>query len=574
MPPAATIHDKLNNIDRNYELDTEEFTFTFKGSMRSVTDTILDLLTLSWPDPGQVIDEVRADKRLVLTGKNTRRGFGRIHISEVEPYKSDAATVEGILGGMKSNHRIADFARALVAEDAMEFEDYDGQKHYMKTYYLPGTFTLRLTKEYLEAADPQLFIADQETRFLANHGLGPAIFKHSMPGLMVLALPQGKTGLEGLVETINMFNAMDEVRFATLTRVGVNEQRVYPSETQYSNDYSAMKACKVVLTSGYDAWNHASLGGVPGISQVKVVVIDTGVWNTHTDLGTTEGGTLALENRGTKDWDFANDGDGVPLDESADSHGTAICGVIGAQSQGWGAVGVAPKCKIIPLRVDMAVDDMGTYVERADAIHYITSNVSFTDKWGKTRGIGQARLAANAGYRYIINLSWQMTGPSPDIQDAIADAAGAGNDGVLVIASAGNNPSGGAGVDITQSPVYPACYANVIPVGSVDTGGLKPFTCNFGNTVLFAPEAHFTTLKNDETLSVAGSSISTAFVSGVAALTWSANYKKNANTFTKDSLDIRGILILEGNTTPALPSNLTLAQKIGRVDAYKCVAGA
>ncbi|MGH9993335.1 MAG: S8 family serine peptidase [Nitrososphaera sp.] len=530
--------------------------------MRSVTDAIADFFTLDWTDPADVITEIRADKRLVLTGLNTRRGFARIHINESPDNQSDATMVDGILDDMKSRHTIADYARALVEEDASQ------RKYTM--YHLPGTFTLQLTKEYLEAEDPTTLLKDQETEFLKNNDLGGPIFEHWMPGLFILLLPQGRSGLTGLRDTIESLNGNNDVKIAEPTWLGVADQRVYPSEFQYSSDYTAMKACKVVKTSGADAWNHAYLAGVPGTPEVKVAVVDTGAWNTHDDLGTTEGGTGCLENRGTKDWDFANNSDKVPNDESADGHGTAVTGVIGALSNGWGAVGVAPNCKIIPLRVDLGIDDMGTYVERADAIHYITSNVSFTDKWGVSRGMGQARLAANAGFRYIVNLSWTMTGPSSAVQDAIADAEGAN---VLVVAAAGDTQAGG--IDITASPVYPASYPNVIPVGSVDLANNKPSTSNFGDTVLFAPEQHYTTLPNDLCATMGGTSISAAFVSGVAALLWSANYKgNNPDAFTKNVASIRAILIDPANTNTAIPANLAANQKIGRVDANFCVADA
>jgi subtilisin family serine protease len=563
MALVLTYSDKLNgNRQRNFEGSETEFIIGFKGSMRSLTDALTDIFTFDWADPLTVTNEIKADRRLVMTGLNTRRGFARIHINEGPSDISDAATVEGILDDMKRRHTIADYSRALVEQDAST------RKYTMLC--LPGTVTIQLTKEYLEKDDPIPLVRDQETEFLKNNNLGHPIFERWTPGLFVVPLPNGKSGLSGVQDTIADLNTNDDVKFAEPTWLGANDQRTYPSEFQYSSDYTAMKTCRVVRTSGADAWNHHYLAGVPGTPEVKIAVVDTGFWNTHDDLGTTEGGTGCLENRGSRDWDFADNSDGKPDDTSEDGHGTAVTGVIGALSNGWGAVGVAPNCKIIPLRVDLGIDDMGTYVERADAIHYITSNVSFTDKWGKSRGKGQARLSANAGFRYIVNLSWTMSGPSSAVQDAIADAEGAN---VLVIAAAGDTQTGG--IDITESPVYPASYTNVIPVGSIDLANQKPASSNFGNNVLFAAEQHYTTLPNDLCTTIGGTSISAAFVSGVAALLWSANYKgNNPDAFTKNVAAIRAILIDPNNATTAYPSNLLSSQKIGRVDASLCVSKA
>ncbi len=562
MPPGLTYYDKFNQSQRTLDESNKEFTISFKGSMRSAVDSARDFITLDWADPKAVVDEIKADRRLVLTGLNTRRGFARIHINEGPSDASDAITLDGILDDMKRRHSIADYSRALVEEDV-------SHRRYTM-YHLPGTVTVQLTQAYLEKAEATPLLKDQETEFLKNNHLGKPIFERWMPGLFVLPIQQGSSGLSAVRDMIESFRNNDDVKIAEPTWIGFNDQRVYPTEFQYSSDYTAMKACKVVKTSGADAWNHAYLAGVPGDSHVKIVTVDTGVWNTHDDLGSTEGGSQCLENRGSNDWDFANNADGVPNDESEDGHGTAVAGVIGALSQGWGAVGIAPNCKIIPLRVDLGINDGGTYVERADAIHYITSNIAFIDKWGVSRGKGLATLAANAGNRYIINLSWTMAGPSSVVQDAIADAAGAN---VLVIAAAGDTPGGG--IDIVASPVYPASYPNVIPVGSVDLANNKPSTSNYGDTVLFAPEKHYTTLPNDVCQTIGGTSISAAFVSGVAGLLWSANYKgNNPDAFTKNAASIRAILIDPANATTAYPANLAANQKIGRVDANFCVADA
>ncbi len=131
--------------------------------------------------------------------------------------------------------------------------------------------------------------------------------------------------------------------------------------------------------------------------EVVVAVIDDGVELEHPDLNLVQG--------------YRPDGSngGGPMSEDA-NHGTSVAGNIGAiGNNNIGIIGIAPNVKIMPINGGTSV------LERAAAI----------------------RLAVSKGAK-IINNSWGWVGaPSPQIENAIADALRAG---VVVLFAAGNGP--------------------------------------------------------------------------------------------------------------------------------------
>ncbi len=120
-------------------------------------------------------------------------------------------------------------------------------------------------------------------------------------------------------------------------------------------------------------------------------------------------------------------------------------------------------------------------------------------------------LAKNAR---VLSLSWGSETRSGFMEKAFAYAA---DKGLIMVASAGNDPTG--------RPVYPAAYASVIGVGALEPHGKAWENSNYGNFVaLYAPG--FANLpvghKGDPGL-YAGTSIAAAFVANAIAGYLSAN---------------------------------------------------
>ena len=155
---------------------------------------------------------------------------------------------------------------------------------------------------------------------------------------------------------------------------------------------------------------------------VKVAVLDTGIDYTHPELvANYQGG----DNFIALDPDYHD-----PYDDSYNSHGTHVAGIIGAARDDAGVVGVAPQAELYAVKV-LGGDGFGN----------ASSLIAGLD-WAVANGMD------------IANISIGATQNSPPLDEACQAAYTAG---VLLVAAAGNT----AGGDV----LYPARYDSVIAVG-------------------------------------------------------------------------------------------------------------
>lgn len=214
--------------------------------------------------------------------------------------------------------------------------------------------------------------------------------------------------------------------------------------------------------------------GVKGAG-VKVAVIDTGIDYNHTDLKANYGGgtDIADNDSDPKDWH---------------GHGTHCAGIIGADDNGVGVVGVAPDVQLFALKV---FSDGSTSCWWSDVIQAL--------QWCVDHQIQIASMSIGGDY-------------SSTFEQACNNAL---QQGVLLVAAAGN--SGG--------PVkYPAGFDSVIAVGATDSNNVRAsWSCYGNNLELMAPGVSIksTVLNNTYGLK-SGTSMACPHVSGSAALVWSA----------------------------------------------------
>jgi len=211
-------------------------------------------------------------------------------------------------------------------------------------------------------------------------------------------------------------------------------------------------------------------------SGVTVAVVDSGVDFSRQLAGRVKG--VSLVGGGNRD---------------CAGHGTVVAGIIAAsdlRKQGVPFTGIAPKARILSVRVNQG-------------------------RQGKTQTLAQGiRDAAALGAR-VINVSI-VTGNSPVLAAAVRYALSRN----AVIVAAGGNDEAAAGGQVLKGPFYPASYPGVISVGAVNAGGgLAKFSDQRSHVAVTAPGVNLvSTFPGGYGKELNGTSFSTAFVSGVAAL--------------------------------------------------------
>lgn len=169
-----------------------------------------------------------------------------------------------------------------------------------------------------------------------------------------------------------------------------------------------------------------------GSSSVTIAIVDTGVQLTHPEFA----GKLV------QGWDFVNN-DNDPDDDQG--HGTHCAGIAAANTNnGIGMAGLAPNCKIMPVKVLGAGGGTTAWV------------------------VGGITYAADNGAK-IISLSLGGGFPDPALQDAGAYAL---SKGALPIAAAGNN-----GV---TTKFYPAGFDEYLAVAATNSQDVRAGFSNYG----------------------------------------------------------------------------------------------
>lgn len=214
-----------------------------------------------------------------------------------------------------------------------------------------------------------------------------------------------------------------------------------------------------------------------------IAIVDSGTDMDHVDLKA----NILLPGKDLVGRSFATlmEDDDPDVKSDSTDHGVRVSGLASAVSDnGTGIGSVAFNAKL--LIVKAGADD------NADAIY---------------RGYEGIKYAADNGAN-IINCSWGGPGGGAFGQDIINYAL---SRGCLVIAAAGNENS--------TVPEYPAFYAGVMSVASVDNADRKSSFSNYGTYVtISAPGEVFSTANRDNYRVARGTSFSTPIVASAAAL--------------------------------------------------------
>lgn len=259
-----------------------------------------------------------------------------------------------------------------------------------------------------------------------------------------------------------------------------------------------------------DAWTVSNGTGA------LVAVVDTGVDLGHPDLAgnLASSGADFVEPNGTCTGGKKNRTCVQDDAQDANGHGTHVAGIIAAVTDnGTGVAGVAPKAKILPVRV-LDAEGSGTTDQVAAGIRYAAD---------QRAQVINLSLGFLSGVGEVVSL----LGDLDPVHSAIAYAQ---SKGAVVVIAAGN--------DAFPLCSEPSAASGVICVGSTDSNDLRSWFSNGDATMmknyLVAPGGHALTCAGDIMSTylrsagsgcaesgydaLAGTSMATPHVAGVAAL--------------------------------------------------------
>ncbi|MCK4348673.1 MAG: S8 family serine peptidase [Thermoplasmatales archaeon] len=241
-----------------------------------------------------------------------------------------------------------------------------------------------------------------------------------------------------------------------------------------------------IAWGGYDGAVNISSTGIDGTG-VIVAIVDTGIDYNHPDL---------YDNYLNTGYDFVNDDDD-PMDDKG--HGTHCAGIVAAEDNALGVIGVAPGASLMAVKV---LDSSGR-----GYISWIASGITY---------------AANEGAD-VISLSLGGGYDSDILENAVNYAYN--NKGCVVVAAAGNEGRR----QIRDNVGYPARYDSVIAVAATTSYDTRPRFSSTGPDVELAAPGDYvnSTYPDDAYASMSGTSMACPHVAGVAALVISSGITYN-----------------------------------------------
>lgn len=283
--------------------------------------------------------------------------------------------------------------------------------------------------------------------------------------------------------------------------IKTNEVKLIPFEVLEVVDQVTEIPAGVNLINAPTAWEKGEKG-----EDIVVAILDTGCQVDHPDL----------KDRIIGGRNFTTDNNSDPNNYSdVNGHGTHVAGTIAATENQKGVLGVAPKSKLLIIKVLAGEQGSGAY-------EWIINGINYAVNWQGPNG------------EKVRVISMSLGGPQdiPELHDAVKNAV---NKDILVVCAAGN---GGDNRHDTDERSFPGSYQEVVEVGAVD---LNKQIAEFSESNLYvdlvAPgEGILSTYINGGYATLRGTSMATPHVSGGAALIIKQSEKEFERTLSEDEI--------------------------------------
>lgn len=371
-------------------------------------------------------------------------------------------------------HLIVKLAPHVVLPEAPHWRDIIANKSLALESFIPPV------DRVLQAGKTPVWVTREYRP--SGRDWSPAELAHGLQRIYRLVLQRDMHLPADLVDAISL---LPEVDYARSGSIAVTELPTPAAQAMsVATDRASREA--IALPEAH-RWSR-------GHERVTVAVLDSGVSQSHPELRAAmlPGYDFVDILSGTDE--FVGDALGADPDPHDEvGHGTHVAGIVAAQGRNM-PEGVAPRCRILPVRV------LGAMRQGAQLVGAgLTDNINNGLKWAVDHGAD------------VINMSFGIKhegGGLPHrevVEYALAK-------GVTLVAATGN--------DGQEALYYPGALPGVIAVGAADTPGEKTRYSTYGSQVsLVAPGTDvFSAYRQNGYAFATGTSQAAPFVSGAAAL--------------------------------------------------------
>ena len=285
-----------------------------------------------------------------------------------------------------------------------------GVKSVQPMYVADGGLEMGITDEFVVKFKPDIS-RQQKDEWIKKH---LAVLKQETELYILMSVPVDVD----ILEIANLYQLSGLTEYSHPNFIAKIEAHSIPADPYFVNQFYLHNTGQIFNghsgTAGADINAPEAWDITKGSSDVVIAVLDAGVTSGHPDLPDTRQVRLNGSN-------FADGNVNDPSPTGDHDHGNSCAGVIAASHNSEGVAGIAPNCKIMPVRI---FDSDGYGISSTQLAAAIT-------------------FAKNNG-AYIISNSWGYSSSNPNlypvIVDAISDATTNGREGkgCVVVFSTGN----------------------------------------------------------------------------------------------------------------------------------------